>query len=84
MATEIIRISPESFQTFFVTKENGEILLSADGKRVMVRQVIPSGITPVRIYDYEKQQNENRREIVLIDRTYRNQVVDEFKGSLRS
>lgn len=38
---------------------------------------------PVRAYDLEKQANENKREIALIDRTYRNQVVQEFKRSLR-
>jgi hypothetical protein len=84
MATEIIRISPESFKTFFLRKEDGEILLSEDGRRMVVRQVIPDDVTPVRVYDYEKQQNENKRQILLIDSSYRNQVVEEFKGSLRS
>lgn len=84
MATEISRISPESFKTFFLRKEDGEILLSEDDRRLIVRQIIPSDVVPVRIYDYEKQQNENRRSILLIDREYRNQVVLEFKESLRS
>lgn len=84
MATEIIRISPESFKTFFLRKEDGEILLSEDGRRMVVRQLIPEDVTEVRIYDYEKQQNENRRQILLIDRAYRNQIVEEFKSSLRS
>lgn len=84
MATEVVRISPESFKTFFLRKEDGEILLSEDGRRLIVRQVIPEEVNPVRIYDYEKQQNDNKREIILIDRIYRNQVVEEFKGSLRS
>lgn len=84
MATEISRISPESFKTFFLRKEDGEILLSEDDRRIIVRQIIPSDVVPVRIYDYEKQQNENKRSILLIDREYRNQVVLEFKESLRS
>lgn len=84
MATEIIRISPESFKTFFLRAEDGEIILTEDDRRLIVRQVIPEDVIPVRIYDYEKQQNENRRTILLIDRGYRNQVVNEFKGSLRS
>jgi hypothetical protein len=84
MATEIIRISPESFKTFFLRAEDGEIILTEDDRRLIVRQVIPEDVIPVRIYDYEKQQNENRRTILLIDREYRNQVVNEFKGSLRS
>lgn len=84
MATEIIRISPETFRTLFLRREDGEIILSEDGRRLIVRQIIPEDVIPVRIYDYEKQQNENRREIVLIDRAYRNQVISEFKGSLRT
>lgn len=84
MATEISRISPESFKTFFLRAEDAEIILSEDNRRLIVRQIIPEEVIPVRIYDYEKQQNENKRAILLIDREYRNQVVNEFKGSLRS
>ena len=84
MATEIVRISPESFKTFFLRQEDGEIILSEDGRRLIVRQIIPDNVIAVRIYDYEKQQNENKRSILIIDREYRNQVVNEFKGSLRS
>ena len=83
MAVDLYRISPESFRTFFLRNENGEILLAEDGRRLIVRQVIPDDVTPVRIYDYEKQQNENKRQILLIDRAYRNQIVKEFKGSMR-
>jgi hypothetical protein len=83
MATELYRISPESFRTFFLRGENGEILLTEDGRRIIVSQVIPNDVVPVRIYEYEKQQNENKRDIKLIDRAYRNQIVQEFKGSLR-
>jgi len=83
MAIEIVRISPESLRTLFLRKENGEILLTEQGRRIVIRQIVPEDVKPVRVYDYEKQQNENRREIQLIDRAYRNQVVEEFKGSLR-
>lgn len=83
MAIEIIRISPESLRTLFLRKENGEIILTEQGRRIVIRQIVPEDVKPVRVYDYEKQQNENRREIQLIDRAYRNQVVEEFKGSLR-
>lgn len=83
MATDIFRISPESFRTFFLRKEDGEIILAEDGRRLIVKQIIPDDVIAVRVYEYEKQQNENKREIQLIDRTYRNQIVQEFKGSLR-
>ena len=84
MAIEIIRVSPDSFKTFFLREENGNIILTENDRRIIVRQVIPDELTPARIYEYEKQQNENKREIVLIDRIYRNQIVEQFKGSLRS
>jgi len=81
--TDIVRISPESFRTLFLRKEDEVILLTEEGRRIVVRQLIPEEWKPVRLYDYEKQQNENKREIVLIDKVYRNQVVEEFKRSLR-
>ncbi len=84
MSTEIIRIAPESLKTLFLRREDGEILLTENGRRIVVRQVVPAGFQAVRAYDYEKQQNENKREIVLIDKIYRNQVVEEFRRSLRS
>jgi hypothetical protein len=83
MAIEIIRISPESLKTLFLRTESGEIILTESGRRIVIQQIVPEGVKPVRVYDYEKQQNENRREIQLIDRQYRNQVVEEFKRSIR-
>jgi hypothetical protein len=44
---------------------------------------LPSGAKAIRAYDYEVQINENKREIVLIDKIYRKQVVDEFRRSIR-
>ena len=80
--TKIVRISPESFITLFLRKENGEILLTEDGRRIVVRQIIPPEWTAIRVYDFEKQINENKREIVLVDKRYRNQVVEEFRRSV--
>lgn len=81
--TDIVRISPESFRTLFLRREDEVILLTEQGRRIVVRQIIPEEWKPIRIYDYEKQQNENKRQIQLVDKIYRNQVVEEFKRSLR-
>jgi hypothetical protein len=81
--TDIVRISPESFRTIFLRREDEVILLTESGRRLIVRQIIPEEFKPIRVYDYEKQQNDNKREIVLIDKIYRNQFVEEFKRSLR-
>lgn len=83
MSIEIIRIAPESLRTLFLRKENGEILLTESGRRIVIKQIVPEGFKAVRLYDYEKQQNENKRNIQLIDKNYRNQIVKEFKRSLR-
>jgi hypothetical protein len=83
MAIEITRISPESLRTLFLRTESGEIILTESGRRIVIQQIVPEGVKPVRVYDYEKQQNENKREIQLIDKQYRNQVVEEFKRSIR-
>lgn len=83
MTVEIVRISPESLKTLFLRKEDGTILLTENGRRIVIQQIVPAGFEPVRVYDFEKQQNENKRQIQLIDRQYRNQVVEEFKGSFR-
>jgi hypothetical protein len=83
MTIEIVRISPESLRTLFLRTENGEIILTESGRRIVIQQIVPEGVKPVRVYEYEKQQNENRREIRLIDKQYRNQIVEEFKRSIR-
>lgn len=81
--TDIVRVSPESFKTLFLRREDEVILLSENGRRIVLRQLIPEEWKPIRIYDFEKQQNENKREILLIDKIYRNQIVEEFKRSIR-
>jgi|TARA_R110000782_G_scaffold71675_1_gene143687 hypothetical protein len=81
--TDVVRISPESFRTLFLRKEDEVILLTEEGRRITIRQIIPDEWKPIRLYDFEKQMNENKREIILIDKVYRNQIVEEFRRSLR-
>jgi hypothetical protein len=64
---------------FFVAAENTGRIIRYSPET----DPLPAGATPVRVYEYEAQQNENKREIILIDKVYRNQVVEEFKRSLR-
>jgi hypothetical protein len=65
--TDVVRISPESFRTLFLRKEDEVILLTEEGRRITIRQIIPDEWKPIRLYDFEKQMNENKREIILID-----------------
>lgn len=43
----------------------------------------PTQWRPVRFYDYEFMQNENRRQIYLVDRDYADQVERELKSVLK-
>jgi hypothetical protein len=81
--TDVVRISPESFRTLFLRKEDEVVLLTEEGRRITIRQIIPDEWKPIRLYDFERQMNENKREIILIDKVYRNQIVEEFRRSLR-
>ena len=80
---KIIRVSPESFDTTFQTDDDGNLVLREDGSRIIESQNIPADFIPVRIFDYEKQQNENKREILLVDKEYKSQIANEFKRSFR-
>jgi hypothetical protein len=84
MPAEIIKISPETFNTLFLRNEDGVILLAANGRRIVVNQFIPDEWIPVRVYELERQLNENKREIVLIDKLYKNQIVKEFRETLKT
>ncbi len=80
---DVVRISPESFRTLFLRREDEVIIVTEEGRRMTIRQIIPEEWRPIRVYEYEKQINENKREIILIDKLHRNQVVEEFRRSLR-
>jgi len=80
---DVVRISPESFRTLFLRREDEVIIVTEEGRRMTMRQIIPEEWRPIRVYEYEKQINENKREIILIDKLHRNQVVEEFRRSLR-
>jgi hypothetical protein len=56
------------------------IRISPDSRLVQDR---PEDWIPIRVYEYENQINENKREIFLVDKLYRNQIVEEFRRALR-
>lgn len=80
----IIKLSPDSFRTIFLRKEDRVILRTEAGRRIVIKRIVPEEWTPYRVYDYEKALNDNKREIFLVDRTYLEQVEKEFKESLRN
>lgn len=62
-----IKVSPDSFPT--LVNEQSEV----------IGRSVPIDWTPMRLYDYENIQNENRREIVVVERRYYEQINEEFK-----
>lgn len=77
--TNIIKVNPESFETLYLRAEDGSILTTESGKKIIVQRIIPAEYKAVRIYDYEHQLNENKKEIKLVDRKYLIQIEKEFK-----
>jgi hypothetical protein len=78
MTTKIIKISPETLRTLYLRKEDNEILRTEFGNRIWIDRIVPENFKPVRLYDIENQINENKREILLVDSIYLNQISKEF------
>lgn len=74
-----IRIAPNLLTTEYLRNEDDTILQTESGRRIILDRMIDGGYTPVRIYDYEHQLNENKREILVVDNRYFTQINDEFR-----
>ena len=84
MPVDLIKLSPESFRTIYLRKEDRVILRTETGRRIMVQRIIPEDWTPYRAYEYEKALNDNKREIFLVDRAYLSQIEQEFSESIKN
>ncbi len=83
MAIDRIILNPDSFRTIYLRKEDDIILRTEKGKRIFIRKIIPADWVPTRVYDYEFEQNENKRNIMLIDKQYLPIVEKDLKRLLR-
>lgn len=81
-AVDEIILAPESFRTIYLRKEDRVILRTENGRKIIVKRIIPEEWKPYRIYDYENTINENKREIYLFDNTFLDQIVREFRSSV--
>lgn len=79
----IIKLNPNSFVTTFLRDEEGNILRTENGKRIIVSRIVEEGWIPLRIYDYEFQLNENKREIKLVDSRYVAQIEKELRKLMK-
>lgn len=78
-AVDRIILSPESFRTIYLRKEDRVILRTEKGRKIIIRRIVPEEWIPYRIYDYERDLNENKKEIVLFDTRFLPQIEREFK-----
>ena len=83
MSVDRLILNPESFRTLYLRGEDNVILRTENGKRIVVQKIVPEEWTPTRIYDYEYQLNENKRNILLIDKQYLPIVEKDLKRLLR-
>lgn len=82
MAVDNIILSPESFRTIYLRKEDRVILRTERGAKIIIRRIIPEEWKPLRIYDYETTLNNNKREIFLFDNRFLNQITREFNNTI--
>lgn len=69
---------------YYYSETENQRVLKVTPATFVEENLSPVTWNPVRIYDYEKQINNNKREINLIDKLYRNQVIKEFRESMAS
>lgn len=81
--TDIIKLSPDSFKTIYLRKEDNIILRTEQGRRIILEKLIPEEWIPYRIYDYENAINENKRNIYLIDKSFLPRIDEEFRDKLK-
>jgi len=82
MAVDDIILAPESFRTIYLRKEDRVILRTEQGRKIIVKRIIPDEWKPYRIYEFEEAINENKKEIFLFDRAFLNQLSRDFVRSL--
>jgi hypothetical protein len=83
MAVDIIKLTPESFETIYLRGEDRVILRTEQGRKIIIKRIIPEEWTPYRIYDFERALNDNKKEIFLFDSKYINKISKDFVNSVR-
>lgn len=84
MAVDQVILAPESFRTIYLRREDRVILLTEQGRKIIIKRIIPDEWKEYRIYDYEKDRNESKKEIFLFDNRFLPQLTKEFIKTIRS
>ena len=80
---DIVKLSAESFRTIYLRKEDRVILRTETGDKIIIKRLIPDEWTAYRLYDYEQDLNEKKREIFLFNNAFLGQLTDEFIDKIR-
>lgn len=83
MAVDIIKLAPESFETIYLRKEDRVILRTEQGRKIIIKRIIPDEWKPWKVYDQELYENENKKEIFLIDRSFLPIIESDFTRKIR-
>jgi hypothetical protein len=83
MAVDIIKLAPESFQTIYLRKEDRVILRTEQGRKIIIKRIIPNEWRAWKVYDQELYDNENKREIFLVDKGVLPLITSEFSRKIR-
>ncbi|MDB9980537.1 hypothetical protein OAD61_00345 [bacterium] len=84
MAVDIVKLAPESFQTIYLRKEDRIVLRTEQGRKIIVKRIIPSEWKEWKVYDEEEAANQNKKEIFLVDRSYLPIISNEFARKIRN
>jgi hypothetical protein len=79
---DLIKLSPDSFRTLYLRKEDNVILRTERGRRIIINKILPEEWQSYRLYDYELALNENKRTIRLIDKKYLPQIEKELREKI--
>ena len=83
MSIDRLILNPESFRTIYLRKEDGIIMKTEKGRRIAIKKIIPEEWVPTRLYDYEFEMNENKRNILLVDKQFLPVVEKDLKRLIR-
>ena len=83
MAVDIVKLAPESFQTIYLRKEDRIILRTEQGRKIIINRIIPAEWREWKVYDQELAENENKKEIFLIDNSYLPLITKEFARKIK-
>jgi len=84
MAVDQVILAPESFRTIYLRKEDRVILRTEQGRKIIIKRIIPDEWNAYRIFEYEKDRNEAKKEIFLFDNRFLPQITKEFIKSVRA